>query len=214
MRKQLITVVLLFLFNPLFSQERETIEEHAKMKFSFAAGPMNLSKYYDAGIAINNSFEYVQNDFLIFAASLHIGKSGNNNTQYNYFKYYPDFPEDVETNFYETDYKNTEMNSFSSAGVFILLNPAGKNKNRFVFGPGLCFVSWEEMTTVFSKKFKEFEYYEIFNRITNRKKLDLGVQFNFERDITQRFYIGVRFQGYFGEESASSVAAMVGFRVY
>ncbi len=209
-----LTLLVLFLFNgtALFSQEKEPSVN--AFRFVSGVGPMNLSSYESAGIAMNNSFEYELRKWFLVSANIHIGKSGNNNTDYTYFKYYPDFPENVETNFYETNVKGATMNSFTSVGVFALLNPAGSRKTRFIFGPGLCFVFWEEMSTNFYKDFGDYEFYTASNRISNRKKMDMGVRFSLERDIAKKIFVGVNFQGYIGNEDASSLSAVVGFKFF
>jgi hypothetical protein len=211
-RKTILFVLFLFVCHTMFSQDKEPKEN--AFRFVAGAGPMNLSSYTSTGIAINNSFEFELKKWFLVSANIHLGKSGNNGTDYTYFKYYPDFPENVETNFYETNIESATMNSFSSIGVFALLNPTGNRKTRFIFGPGLCFVSWEEMSTIFYKDFMEYEFYEATNRINNRKKMDLGVRFSLERDIAKKIFVGFNFQGYLGKEEASSLSAIVGFKLF
>ncbi len=174
---------------------------------------MNLSGYENKGIELNNSFEFEAKKWLLISAILHIGKSGNDINDYSYFKYYPDFPEDVETNFVTTDAKNLSMNGFSSIGIFALLNPFNRNKTRLVLGPGLCLMSWKAMTVNYYKGFNEYEYYKISSRLRNSKKLDLSVRGSLEHDIYKRIFAGINFQGYFGLESATSVSAVIGFRL-
>ena len=211
-RKTVLFVLLLLACKTMFSQEKEPVQN--AFRFVTGVGPMNLARFQSTGIEMNNSFEFELKKWLLVSANIHLGKSGNNNTDYTYFKYYPDFPENVETNFYETNVKGATMNSFSSVGVFALLNPAVNSKTRFIFGPGLCFVSWEEMSTNFHKDFGEYEFYKASNRIKNSKKMDLGVRFSLERDITNKMFVGLNFQGYFGQEYASSLSAIVGFKLF
>lgn len=207
----IIFVIFICFTGILYAQENEN--PGGRFRFISGIGPMNLVEYESMGIQLNNSFEFEAKNWLLISANLHIGKSGNNKTDYTYFTYFPDFPENVETNFVATDLKNSRMNSFSSIGVFALLNPFGKNKTRLVFGPGLCFMSWEEMTTVFYKGFNDYEYYEISSRIRNSKKADFAVRASLEHSVYKNIFVGINLQGYVGIESASSVSAIIGFRL-
>lgn len=209
--KLTLFALLAFYSTVLFSQEIEN--ERTAFRVVTGVGPMNLSGSKSPGIAMNSSLELEIKRWLWVSANVHIGKSGNNKTDYTYFKYFPDSPESIETNFNETNVKGSTINGFSTAGVYGLLNPVLKGKTRFVFGPGLCFVSWEEMTTVFRKDFEDNEFYEITSRVTNRKKMDLGVRFTLEREISRKIFIGLNFQGYLGVEEASGLSVVAGFKL-
>lgn len=211
-KKPILFVLLLFAFKTLFSQDIEPKEN--AFRFIAGLGPMNLSEFQCTGIAINNSFEFELKKWFFVSANVHLGHSGNNNTDYTYFKYYPDFPENIETNFYETNTTGTTMNSFSSAGVFALINPTVNSKTRIVFGPGVCFVSWKEMSTNYNKYFREYEFYEATNRIANSKKIDLGIRISLERDIANKIFAGLIFQGYAGKENASTFSIVAGFKLF
>lgn len=214
-RVQYIGFVLLcfLLNNPLFSQEKVESQIKKSMRFFAGVGPMNLERHEPTGIAMINSFDVAVKKWFIVSGSLHFGRSGNNETDYTFFTWYPDFPENVKTDFYETNLKNTRMNSFSSLGVFALLNPLGAGKTRFVLGPGICFVAWEEISTIFWKGYNEHEFIQISNRVQNSKKLDLGFRISLERDISQRLFVGANFQGYMEKEKASSLSAIFGFKL-
>lgn len=197
----------------VFAHQTDSLNTPVRLKLVTGVGPMNIGKNVNTGIALNNSLELMLKDWLFLSGNLHLGKSGNNTHGYTYFVYYPDFPDRFETNFYETDLKKAQTQSFSSMGIFALLNPFKNKRTRFNFGPGVCYVSWEEVTTVFSKGFRDSEYYEISTRVTNRKKMDIGVQFNIETDISKNIFAGVRFQGYLDEESASGISFILGFKL-
>lgn len=194
----------------LKAQEKESQE--LRFRFVSGIGPMNLSTYESKGIQMNNSLEFEAKKWLLLAANLQMGKSGNNNSETTYFRYFPDFPENIETNFVTTDLKTSRMNAFSSVGLFVLLNPFNMNRTRFVFGPGLCFVSFEEITTNFIKGFKEYEYFEVTNHVRNSRKMDVGVRFSIEHYFFERVFAGISFQGYTGLESASAFSLIAGFR--
>lgn len=210
--KQTLFVLFAFYSTVLFSKEKEN--DRKAFRVVIGVGPMNLSSSKSFGIALNNSLELELRKWLLVSANVHIGKSGNNKTDYTYFKYYPDFPENIETNFNETNVKGSTINGFSAVGVYGLLNPVLKGKTRFVFGPGLCFVSWEEITTVFRKDFEDIEFYEITTQITNSKKMDLGVRFTLEREISKKIFVGLNFQGYLGIEEASTLSVVIGFKIF
>lgn len=214
-RVQYMGFVLLciLLNNPLFSQEKAESQSKKSMRFFAGFGPLNLARHEPTGVAMINGFDLSVKKWFIVSGSVHFGRSGNNETDYTFFTWHPDFPENVKTDFYETDLKSTRMNSFSSVGVFALLNPLGTGKTRFIFGPGICYMAWEEISTVFWKGYDEHEFIQISNRVQNSKKLDLGIRVSLERDISLRMFVGANFQGYTAKEEASSISATIGFKL-
>ena len=212
---KLIFIFLFFWLSSfsLFAQKPDSLNTVVGLRLVTGVGPMNLGKNASTGIAANNSLDFFVKNWLILSGNLHLGKSGNNPAGYTSTLFYPDFPDQFKTNFNEADSKHSKMQSFSSVGLFALLNPFSYKKSRFIFGPGICYVSWEEMTTIYSKGFRNSEYYQVSTRVTNRKKMDLGIQFNYELDLTDSVFTGLRFQGYGREESASGFSFILGIKL-
>ncbi len=94
MRIQCIGFVLLcfLLNNQLFSQEKVESQSKRSMRFSAGLGPMNLARNEPTGIAMINSFDLAVKKWFIVSGSVHFGRSGNNETDYTLFTWYPDFP--------------------------------------------------------------------------------------------------------------------------
>ncbi len=210
-KKSAVLIVLILSHQMLFAQEGETEDFNKKFKFKAGVGIFNTRDFN--GLSLQNEAEIVLKKWFSVSAIVQMQKKGGNASRYQALEYSPTNIDKFEATLINSNISTVRAGNISSVGGFLFLYPFGQETFRFRFGPGISYNSFEQVTTSFYKEFDEVEIYNYYLRVSNAKKMDIGLAFGFEKDITKTIFVGLNFIGYSGIEEASSFFGVVGFRI-
>lgn len=212
MKKSILLVLVVFIHQSLVAQQNETAGLETKFKFRTGAGIPDI-KNFD-GFAMHNELEMFLNKWLSVSGTVQLSKTGDNASRYQMLSYSPANPEKFDPLLIHTNLSTTEISNFSSVGGYLFLYPMQQASFRFRLGAGVCYNSFEKITTAYFKEFEEAEIFNYMLSVRNAKKMDVGVTFGIEQDLTEKIFVGLNFSGYLAIEEASSFYVIAGFRIH
>jgi len=212
MKKSILLVLIVFIHQSLVAQQNEAASFETKFKFRTGTGIPD-QKNFD-GFAMHNELEMFLNKWLSVSVTVQVFKTGDNASRYQMFSYSPANAEKFDPLLIHTNLSTTEISNFSSVGGYLFLYPMQQASFRFRLGAGVCYNSFEKITTAYSKEFEEAEIFNYLLHVRNAKKMDIGVALGIEKDLTEKIFIGLNFSGYLAIEEASSFYVVAGFRMH